>query len=776
MSSSPMFRLRVFGSPSIDREGGDALSGRVAQRHRLGLLVLVGMAPSFRLSRDKLIAYLWPESDLERGRNLLKVSTYVIRTALGETALLSEGDELRLNADVVCIDALEFEAALSSGDYRRAATLYRGPFLDGFFLSDAPEFEQWAARTRDRLAAGYAKALEALACEAEAIRDFPAAAEWWKLRAAHDLYDSRVAVRLMQSLEASGNVAAAIQHAVVHQRLLHEEFGMAGSPEVAELADRLRREPLPSVSLPTTARSARADMPDKATPDVEVVSPGDAGASARSAARPRRARIRTLALAALVTTLLLVGAVWKFWPGSDRAPQSIAVLPFANLSGDADRDYFSDGLTEEIIAGLSALPELKVISRTSAMHYKGSGKPLREIGRELKVAHILEGSVRQDGSRVRITAQLIDARTDDHLWAKTFDSNVPDIIRVQEEIAREVVKALEIELGERVQSALVDQGTTDAEAYELYRRGRHLWNTRTRDAHERAIDYYRRAIERDSGFAAAYAGMADAYMTGYQLNIWSQPASEIISRHKWAAERALGLNDKSSDAHVSFGVSLQWHKNWPGAEREFRRAIQLNPSNATARTWYSLLLAGLGRLKEAREESRLADELDPFAVVPSGNYGWQCYLSRDQDCAIAQFKKALEFTPGSGRTYDRLGLAYAQKGMLDDAVAALQKAVEMGPERPDFLADLAFVQALRGETETALESLRRAKEQPFESFNIARAFVALGQTDSAFVWLDKSSWHFPHRAVVSDPGLDPVRSDPRFVRLAERIDREMGVR
>ena len=771
-----MFRLRVFGSASIDREGGDALTGRVVQRHRLGLLVLIGMAPSARLSRDKLIAYLWPESDIERGRNLLKVSTYVIRTALGEHSLLSEGDELRLNADVVRVDALDFEAALSSGDYRHAATLYRGPFLDGFFLSDAPEFEQWVARTRDRLAAGYAKALEALAGDAEANRDFPAATEWWKLRAAHDVYDSRVAVRLMQSLEASGNVAAAIQHAVVHQRLLQDEFGMAGSPEVAELVDRLRREPLPSVSLPATAAPARVDMSVTPPPDVEVVSPRDSAASApATTARPRRTLVRSIGLAALVTTLLIV-AVWKFWPGSDRAPRSIAVLPFANLSGDADRDYFSDGLTEEIIAGLSALPELKVISRTSAMHYKGSDKPLREIGRELKVAHILEGSVRQDGSRVRITAQLIDARTDDHLWAKTFDSNVPDIIRVQEEIAREVVKALEIELGERVQSALVDQGTTDAEAYELYRRGRHLWNTRTKEAHERAIDYYRRAIERDSGFAAAYAGMADAYMTGYQLNIWSQPAAEIISRHKWAAERALAINDRSSDAHVSFAVSLQWHKNWPGAERELRRAIQLNPSNATAHTWYSLLLAGLGRLKEAREESRLAEELDPFAVVPSGNYAWQCYLSRDQDCAITQLKKALEFSPGSARTYDRLGLAYAQKGMLDDAVAALQKAVELGPERPDFLADLAFVQALRGDTESALESLRRAKEQPFEPFNIARAFVALGQTDSAFVWLEKSNWHFPHRAVVSDPGLDPVRSDARFVRLAERIDREMGVR
>src|SRR5215207_3425336 len=258
MNSSPSFYLRLLGSPSIEREDGTPLTGRAAQRHRVALLALIATAPVERRSRDKLIAYLWPESDAERGRNLLKVSTYVLRTALGEGAIVSEGDGLRLNPDVVRVDATELEAALASSDYARAVALHRGPFLDGFFLSDAPEFEQWVSRERERLAGGLAKALEALAQQAEAQRDFSTASEWWKARAAQDLYDSRVAARLMRALEASGNPAAALQHASIHQRLLQDEFGIAPSPEITALADRLRREPVSvaSVSTPSAPFSA----------------------------------------------------------------------------------------------------------------------------------------------------------------------------------------------------------------------------------------------------------------------------------------------------------------------------------------------------------------------------------------------------------------------------------------------------------------------------------------------------------------------------------------
>jgi len=752
----------------------------------MALLAILALAPAGRLSRDKLIAYLWPESDAERGRNLLKVSTYVLRSALGESALLSEGDDLRLNADVVQSDLAEFETALERADHARVVALYRGPFLDGFFLSGAPEFEQWAERERERLAAGHRRALEALGEEAERERDFSRAADWWKMRAAQDPYDSRVAIRLMQALEASGNRAGALQHAAVHRRLLQQEFGIDAAPKVAALAEHLRSEPAAAAQTvaprtePLDERAPEAPLQPPPPAD-EAAAGGSVAANAspvsqRGPTTPRRRWLGATALAA-TAVILVVAAVWAVRP---RAPEpqesSMAVLPFVNLSRDEDNEYFSDGLTEEIITRLSSVPELTVISRTSVMHYKGSQKSLRDIARELRVTHILEGSVRQSGGRVRISAQLIDARTDAHLWAANYDHDLRDIFRVQEEIARDVARALELELEERGRTALTRRGTSDPEAYQLYQRGRYLWNTRTRAGHEQAIEYFRRAIGRDSSYADAHAGLALTYLTAYQLNLSSLPEAEVYSRAKWAAERALALDDRSADAHTAFAASLQWQRNWPGAGREYRRAIELNPSHATAHTWYSLLLAGLGRSPEALEESRRAYELDPFAVVASSNYGWQCYVARDYDCAIAQQRRTLEIAPAWGGGHVRLGLAYAQKGMLDEAIAALRKATEVSPERPDFVADLAYVQALRGETAAALETLRRAKSQPFGAFNIARAYVALREPDSAFAWLDRSIWQWPHRAVLTDPALDPLRPDPRFARLTARVEREMGIR
>jgi TolB-like protein/Tfp pilus assembly protein PilF len=490
-------------------------------------------------------------------------------------------------------------------------------------------------------------------------------------------------------------------------------------------------------------------------------------------AEPRRSRL--VAAVAILAVLAFAGAVWAVWPRADDPQRSIVVLPFVNLSADQDNEYFSDGLTEEIIARLAAVPGLKVISRTSAMHYKGSTKPLPAIASELKVDHILEGSVRESDGRVRISAQLIDARDDTHLWAQSYEYGLHDSFRVQEDIAREVAGALEVRLGERTRRALARQGTLDPEAYQLYRRGRYLWNTRTREGHERAIEYYQRALERDSAFADAYAGLADVYLTAYQLNLFDTGEEESYSRLKWAAERALALDEESADAHTSFAIALMWQKNWPGAAREYTRAIVLNPGHAIARSWYSLLLRGMGRSEEALRQSRLASELDPFAVVVTYNYAWQCYIARDYACAIEQFHRSLEITayPSS---YRGLGLTYAQKSMPEESIRMLLEAVERAPRRPDFLADLAYVQALAGRMEDARASLRIAKDQPLEAFNIARAHVALDEPDSAFAWLERASWRWPNRAMRDDPALDALRSDPRFARLSARIEREMGMR
>ena len=375
-----------------------------------------------------------------------------------------------------------------------------------------------------------------------------------------------------------------------------------------------------------------------------------------------------LGAAAVLVAISVAGVLVVRQRAGDPDP-SIAVLPFVNLSGDAHNEYFSDGLTEEVIYRLSAIPGLKVISRTSAMYYKGSGKPLREIAGALGVAHILEGTVRQSAASLRISAQLFDVAANEHLWAETYDYARGDIFRVQEELARKVAQALALELGERTNRLLARRGTADPEAYELYRRGRFFWNLRTREGHEQAIEHFDRAIARDSAYADAYGGLADVYLTDYQLNISGRPESEAYTRLKEAAERALALDDESADAHTSVAIALWWQRDWRGADRELRRAIELNPGSAIAHSWYSLLLRGMGRAAQALEESRRAAELDPFSVVASYNYGWQCHLDRDYDCALEQYGNAIEVGEYPS-AYRGLALVYAHKGMAREALHA----------------------------------------------------------------------------------------------------------
>jgi len=742
------------------------------------------------MSRDKLVALLWPEADEERGRHLLSNSLYMLRQALGEDALLGAGDVVRLSAATRC-DVRDFEAAFGSGEFARAVGLYGGPFLDGFFLTDAPEFERWAARERERLATAYARALESLAEHAERERDFRGAAEWWKSRAAHDLLDSRVALRLMQALDAAGNRAGALQHASVHQRLLHEELGLPLTPEVAALAERMRREPAvaPAVSSrapepSSTLESSRvvesiAAPVSSPTMRAEEPSAPIAAAAERTDAR-RWSRIGVATFVA-IGSLVAAGGAWAAWSRANRPERSIVVLPFVNMTADAENEFFSDGVTEEIITQLAAIPTLKVISRTSAMHYKGSKAPLQQIANELHVAHVLEGSVRRDGDRVRITAQLINARTDQHLWSRSYDRQLVNVIAVQDTIAREVGRALEVTLRDGAAPA---RGTRDAVAYELYLRGRYHWQKRTKEGHEQAVAYFRRAIERDSSYADAYAGLAVVYLTGYALYIpgFADREAETYANLKWAAERSVALDDNSALAHRAVGILLVWQRDWPGAERELLRALELNPGDAQARNWYSAVLGMRGHIEDAVQESRRAYELDPFNLIGSGSYADELLLARRYDLAIEQLRRTLEIDPAHPFAHRTLGVLYALTGRDSDAVRELRRAVEAAPHIPDFRADLAYVEAMAGDRDEARRILREVEALPDgpskrdAAFSIGRAHVALGDADSAFAWLDRADWRWPHRGNRFDPGLDAVRGDPRFARLSARVDREMGVR
>ena len=778
------FRLQTLGSLTLFDRTGAPIPGQGSQRRRLAVLAVLAAAGDRGRSRDSLLALFWPDTPQERARHSLEQLLYAIRTSVSNEAFRGV-NPVGLNPEVIRGDVTEFERALAENRLEEAVAEYRGPFLDGFVLPDALEFEPWVDGERARLANAYSRALETLAVGAEGRSDFQAAAEWWERRAAHDPYDSRVAQCLMRALDASGNRARAIQHAATHERRLRQELGVQAAPAVSTLAARMRAEPpnassavAPDVGVATPAALVKLlgpGSPADTRAGPEPVRPRTSDpAQRREAPRGAHRRVRAVSLA-LVGIAAVVALAWAFWPTAPAPARSIAVLPFVDMTPRRDNEYLSDGITEEIITQLSTVPTLKVISRTSAMRYKGSAKSLRQIAGELDVAHVLEGSVRREADTIRITAQLIDAGADHHLWSRSYDRSAADVLGVQDEIARDVSRALEVELG-GVEGAPARRGTRDPQAYEYYRRGRYLWAKRTKEGHEQAIAHYQRAIERDSGYADAYAGLADAYLTAYQFNVSTIPEREIYSRIKLAAERALALDPQSADAHTSYAVALWWQHNWPGVERELLRALELNAGQGP-RGWYALLLAGMGRVEEAVQQNRRVSELDPFSLLARTNGAWLRYVARDYDGAIEEARRALEINDAWAPAYACLAIAYAQKGMDDAATRAASKAVEFGGRQISaWQADLAYVHARAGRRAEAEEVLERAKKDPWEGFYIARAYVALGEPDSAFAWLDRSSWKWPHRAVRADPALDPLRSDPRFAALSARIEREMGLR
>ena len=511
-------------------------------------------------------------------------------------------------------------------------------------------------------------------------------------------------------------------------------------------------------------------------------------ASARRPVGRRARRIRNAAVAvALVATAAVLWMARQRGTEPDAAPPaatpSIVVLPFANMTSDAGNDYFSDGITEEIITQLAAVPTLKVISRTSAMHYKGSRASLRQIAGELGVAHVLEGSVRRDGDRVRISVQLVNASTDQHLWSRSYDRQAVDVLGVQDAIAREVGRALEVTLGAR-DGAATPRGTRNAEAYELYLRGRYHWQKRTKDGHDQAAAYFRRAIERDSSYADAYAGLADVYLTGYTQYTpgYADREAETSANLKWAAERAVALDDASAPAHRALALLRWWQRDWPGAERELLRTLELNPGDAQARHWYAALLGLTGRIEDALPQDRRAYEVDPFNLTGSGHLADRLVLTREYASAIEQVRRTLEIDPSYPFAHRLLGILYSLTGRHPEAVRELRRVADAAPHIPDFRADLAYAVARAGGREEARRILREVESLPDgprkrdAAFSIARAHMALGDLDSAFVWFDRADWRWPHRGNRYDPTLDPVRADPRFVRLSERVDREMGLR
>lgn len=777
------FTLKLFGGASLEGPEGP-LTGRVVQRRRLAVLIVLALAHKRGVSRDKLIAYLWPDSDEERARHLLSDSLYVLRKSLGDDAVLARGDELRLNPEVVRTDLVEFEQALEQGDTDRAITCYAGPLLDGVSLGDSAEWEHWVDGERERISRLYALALESLAEERRTQGDLHGWVEAWRIAAAHDPTDSRVALRLMQALDATGNRAGAIQHAHVHQTILREQLGAEPDAAVDEFAERLRLAPEPKE--PPPRRDPQATTAPAGEPTVEPSGDGSdlpeitATKQAPGVRRPsllgrQRAALLVIGVAVLASIVLWAVSQPRASPVDPSSYNSIAVLPFVDMSPDGNTEYLSDGMTEELINALAQVNGLRVASRTSAFAFKGRNQDIRDIGQKLNVDAVLEGSVRSAGNQLRVSAQLVSTENGYHLWSKTYQREMRDVFAIQEEISRAIVNTVQGRLAQQRSTPLVQSHTDDLEAYQLYLQGRYFWNQRDNSQRReetlrKAISYFQAALQRDPNYALAHSGLADTYASLPP----GMSRDEAYARAKVAALRALKLDETLAEAHTALArilVVQEW--DWQRAGREYQRAIELNPGYATAHQWYGMYLTSLGRLDDAIAELNTAQQLDPLSLAVNNDLGRALYYARRYDEAIEQYRKTIQLYPSSADAHLNLALAYAEKSLLESAIRELHTWTELSGDEPRAL--LGYTYAAAGRRDEALRILaaleERAKTGNVSPTSMAVIHARLGNHDRAFALLEQAvRERSPFVLFLKvHPRLDPLRTDPRFTRLLRQV-------
>ena len=492
--------------------------------------------------------------------------------------------------------------------------------------------------------------------------------------------------------------------------------------------------------------------------------------------------VRLRVLLGIVAFLVLLVAAWMLRHpahairASEPAIRSLAVLPLKNLSGDPSQEYFADGMTEELIGRLSNIPGLRVISRTSAMRFKDTRQSVPEIARTLRVDAIVEGSVLREGSQVRVNVQLIRAATDEHIWADEYQREYRSILVLQEEIAQTIARQIKITLSPQQQMSLADTRELDPEAHEDYLKGRYYLNQRTEDALARSIDYFQHAVARDPAYALAYSGLADACaLLGFRGGL---PSKEAFSRAKAAALKAVALDDALAEPHASLAFIAETQEwNWATAEREYKRALELNPGNARAHHWYAGYLTYVGRLDEGIAEEKRARELDPVSLPVNNALAGRLLVAGRYQEAMEQIQITLQLDPHFAPAHQTLGWAYLHQGKRKQAIAEFQKAVQLsGSQDTDLLLDLGFAQAAAGNREEARRILAQIKALYARglapSGAIAILYGALGEPNRAFAWLNKAYLERdPELTYIKVPNrrFEPLRQDPRFQQLVRRM-------
>jgi len=506
-------------------------------------------------------------------------------------------------------------------------------------------------------------------------------------------------------------------------------------------------------------------------------SPSSSAVKVAEASAAGRGKLWKIVVPVLLVGLFIAMAAAGIWYWRSKAStsqiDSIAVLPFVNTSGDPNTEYLSDGISEGVMHSLSQLPQLRVMARTSVFHYRGIDIDPQKVGRDLNVRAVLTGTLANHGDVLRIEAELVDATNGAELWGEKFDRQVSDASTIEEQIANDISDGLRLRLSGEEKRRLTKDSTRNAEAYQLYLNGRFHWNKRTEEELNKAIEYFKQSIEKDPNYALAYVGLADAYLVLPQYG--GMAPSVAAPRTKEALTRALEIDRDLAEAHASLGLKAQFEWDWAGAEKEYRRASELNSNYATTHHWYALFLCEMKRNDEAIKESRLAQKLDPLSPIINNLVAFTLMTAGKYGSAVEQWKRTLELEPTFPESHFLLSKAYWGKGLYPEAISEAQKAASYSGSKPRYVAGVGYALAAAGkraEAHNIIDELARwSKSGNVSPSYIAGIYSTLGERDQAFEWLEKAyrvrddqlTW------IMIDPVFGSIRSDPRYTDLLRRM-------
>ena len=756
------FHLRTFGSLTLSGRDDVTVLGRHGHhRRRLALLAVLAATGDRGWSRDQLLLFFWPEASQARARHSLDQLLYALRSSLGDE-LFDGTDPVRLTREVVTSDVDAFTDALDRGQLEEAVNLYRGPFLGGFHLDAAPEFDQWAESERARLGRLYLGALEQLAQAAESQGDQVSALAWWRKLVEADPVSSRSAAGLIRALMNAGDHAAALQFAGHYESVVARELNTSVGPAVASLVAEVRADArTESIATPRSPALAA----HTADPPVPIESIGRV--------LPRRASHRPIVATGLLVALTVVVATgfwWRSAPARTSAPtpaSSIAVLPFANVSGDPDDAPLADGISDEVSAALARMSTLRVIARQSSLAFANPGADTRAIAESLRVTLLLEGSFQRIGSRLRMQVRLVDAPSRTTRWAQTYEREYTDVFEVQSDIATAVAREIHLQLGAPGQP--VKRLTQNIAAYELYLRGRDPVNLRSDSGPARGLALLREAVALDSTFAAAWAAMPNYYIILAARETDAQRAREMEEQALAIARKALALDPDLPHAHAGLGSALNVpFTHLRAAEASIRRAIALGGSPRVHEQLFRTLMWS-GRYTDALEEALRGVDADPLSPTAAASLGEALCVNGRYAEGQKQLERLTTLKTPLLRVRPILGLCAGMQGRWTEAVAYF----EPGTGTSWWAPMLGFAVARSGDLDRARRMMALAEEQWRQTGHGATrvAFIAAGlrDYDRAFEWLDRAGPDRSMTASVMYPVFRELHADPRFERYRQRV-------